>query len=162
MQQPGVGWRTTPAGQRPSQVISSGVDLAERHREIVLGHFEAKLACDRERLAADLADDVAWWAPVSTSRLGLPRPLLGRDAVVDLLVSVPLYEPGSRRWDIHQVIADASTAAVHATLTARTRSGADYQNSYVFVFEFAEGKIAAVWEHLDTAYAYERFASSGE
>lgn len=64
-----------------------------QNRATVLRHFDAKLACDADALAADLTAAVRWWAPRSTDRLGLPRPLEGRDAVVAMLVSVPLYQP---------------------------------------------------------------------
>ena len=51
----------------------------------------------------------------------MSRPLTGRDAVVTMLVTVPLYEPDSRSWTMHHVMTDNDTAIVHARLTARTR-----------------------------------------
>ena len=132
------------------------------NRETVLQHFDAKIRLDGKVLAEQMTPDVTWWAPRSTDRLGMPRPMNGRDAVIEMLTSVPLYQPESRRWNIHHVVADDDTAVVHASLSALTRSGVPYENDYAFVFQFREGLIDAVWEHLDTAYAYDRFQGGSE
>jgi ketosteroid isomerase-like protein len=125
---------------------------------MVLAHFEAKIRLDEATLSGQLTEDAVWWAPRSTDRLGMPRPLNGRKAIVDMLMNVPLYEPGSRRWTFHHLAAEGDVAFVHATLHATTRTGRmPYENDYVFVFSFRHGLIDAVWEHLDTAFAYERF-----
>jgi ketosteroid isomerase-like protein len=41
--------------------------------------------------------------------------------------------------------------------TSLADSGDIYENVYVYFFRFADGKIAEVWEHLDTAYAFALF-----
>jgi ketosteroid isomerase-like protein len=135
---------------------------AHSNRQTVLQHFEAKIRLDGKMLAAQMAPDVMWWAPRSSARLGMPRPMNGRDAVIEMLTSVPLYQPDTRRWTIHDVVADDDRAVVHASLSAMTRSGVSYENDYAFVFHFRDGLIRAVWEHLDTAYAYERFAEGSD
>jgi ketosteroid isomerase-like protein len=133
--------------------------MSDGRRAVVLAHFDAKIRLDEATLAGQLTEDAVWWAPRSTERLGMPRPLKGRKAIVDMLVSVPLYEPWSRHWTFHHIAAEGDVAFVHATLHATTRaSNMPYENDYVFVFSFRDGLIDAVWEHLDTAYAYDRFA----
>jgi ketosteroid isomerase-like protein len=135
---------------------------ARSNKETVLQHFDAKIRLDEEMLAAQMTPDVLWWAPRSTTRLGMPRPMNGRDAVIEMLTSVPLYQPETRRWTIHDVVADHETAVVHASLSAMTRGGVPYENDYAFVFRFRDGLIDAVWEHLDTAYAYDCFQRGSE
>ena len=41
---------------------------------------------------------------------------------------------------------------------SRTASGKDYLNQYHFLYRLDGGRIAEVWEHVDTAYAYARMA----
>jgi uncharacterized protein len=125
--------------------------------DLVQAHFDAKIKLNEVALAAQLTEDAVWWAPRSTSRLGMPRPLVGREAIVAMLMSVPLYEPETRHWTMHDVVAVDNVAVAHCTLNAITRSGMPYENDYTFVFHLRDGLIEAVWEYLDTAYAYERF-----
>ena len=47
---------------------------------------------------------------------------------------------------------------VHAHMQGRTASGKDYLNQYHFLYRLDGGRIAEVWEHVDTAYAYARMA----
>lgn len=131
------------------------------YRRLLGDHFAAKQARDQERLASQLTTDVRWWAPKSAARLGLARPVEGREAVVALLMTLGLYVPDRRRWSLHHVLVDGETGAVHGTLETETVAGQRYQNHYVFVFEFREGLIHQVWEHLDTAYLYERLDVAG-
>jgi len=130
---------------------------ASAHEAIVREHFDAKLRRDTETLTQQMTDDAVWWVPRSAARLGRPRPLVGRESIVEMLTSLPLFRPEGRRWHIHHVVADDDVAIAHASLSATTRSGNPYENDYVFVFHFRGGLIDTVWEHLDTAYAYERF-----
>jgi hypothetical protein len=142
----------TPANSPPSRAV----------HELVLAHFDAKIKLDEATLTAQMTEDAVWWAPRSTSRLGMPRPLVGRAAIVSMLMSVPLYQPDSRRWDIRDVVAEGDVAVVHGTLHAITRRGVPYENDYAFVFHLRDGLIEAVWEHLDTAYAYDCFEGAGD
>ena len=133
---------------------------AAAHEELAREHFDAKLRRDTATLTKQMTDDAVWWVPRSAGRLGRPRPIVGREPIVQMLTSVPLFRPDGRRWDIHHVVADDDVAFVHASLSAITRSGNTYENDYVFVFHFRDGLIDTVWEHLDTAYAYERFSQA--
>ena len=49
--------------------------------------------------------------------------------------------------------------AVWFTMSAVTTNGADYTNDYHLLFRCEDGRIAEVWEHLDTAYAASKFQS---
>ena len=46
-------------------------------------------------------------------------------------------------------------------LTATHLDGRQYDNRYVFVFEFLDGRIAELREHVDTVYAARFFGSDG-
>jgi ketosteroid isomerase-like protein len=129
--------------------------------EIVRAHFDAKVRRDEAGLARHMKPDVRWWIPGSAADRGLERPIVGTDAVVGLLMSLSFYDPNERVWTIQHVVAEDSLVAVHATLDARIAATAEeYHNNYVFLFRLEDGKIAEVWEHLDTAYAYAKLDGS--
>jgi ketosteroid isomerase-like protein len=52
-----------------------------------------------------------------------------------------------------EMIAEGTTVVVRAKGEARTKSGHDYNNLYVFFFRFEGDKIVEMIEFLDTAYA---------
>lgn len=115
--------------------------------------LDAMIGADQSVLLGTLSPDVRWWVPPSATATGIPRPLAGADAVVALIGEPSnLFAPGSRVWTLHHVVADGDLAIVHANLAARTRSGADYSNEYALVLRFEEGRVAEVWEHVDTVH----------
>ena len=72
-------------------------------------------------------------------------------------LSLRLYAP-ERSWTIELLAAEEQTGAAQVRLSTRlATSGEVYENTYVYFFRFADGKIAEVWEHLDTAYAFALF-----
>ena len=101
-----------------------------------------------------MADDVTWWAPQSTEARGLARPVKGREQVIALLMTRGLFKPDGRTWSIHHLVAEGDVVAAHATMRAETVNGHPYENQYVFMFRIQQGRIAEVWEHLDTAHLY--------
>jgi uncharacterized protein len=79
----------------------------------------------------------------------------GRDTIIDEFLAGALrhYEPGSIRLEITAIVADGERAVVEWTSRARTRRGEPYENFCVGVFTVRDGKIQAVREYMDTAYA---------
>jgi len=79
----------------------------------------------------------------------------GRDTIIDDFLAGALghYEPGSIRLEITAIVADGERAVVEWTSRARTRRGEPYENFCVGVFTVRDGKIQAVREYMDTAYA---------
>jgi uncharacterized protein len=55
--------------------------------------------------------------------------------------------------DVHRIIADGEYAVAEWTTHARTCDGRCYDSDYAGVFRVADGRLAAVTEYLDTAYA---------
>ena len=53
-------------------------------------------------------------------------------------------------------VAEGDHVAVHAHMQGRTASGNNYLNYYHFLYRLNGGRIAEVWEHVDTAYAFAR------
>jgi ketosteroid isomerase-like protein len=138
---------------------------ATSNAELIRDHFAAKDELDREALRAMFTDDVRWWVPISGEKRGLAvRPLAGADALSEMLtsLSLKLYER-NRSWTLQHVIADENMAAAQVELTTTLASnGKPYRNVYVYVFRIEDGKIAEIWEHVDTAYAFGQFDGTFE
>jgi ketosteroid isomerase-like protein len=128
---------------------------AAEDRSVIARHFAAKENRDEDLLRDQLCEDVRWWTPQSTEKRGIRRPVDGRENVLALLMSTEFYRAEGRSWVIDHLAAENGIVAAHVTLTTETTTGHPYKNHYVFIFEMSDGRISQVWEHLDTAYAYE-------
>jgi ketosteroid isomerase-like protein len=130
---------------------------AASNAQLIREHFKAKDELDREAIRAMLTDDARWWVPISGMKRGLAvRPIIGGNELADMLttLSLTLYER-NRSWNVQHVIADESMGAAQVELTTTLASnGKPYHNIYAYVFRFDNGKIAEIWEHADTAYAF--------
>jgi ketosteroid isomerase-like protein len=134
--------------------------VSDSNVQLIKDHFAAKDKLDRDALAAQFTPDARWWVPLSGAQRGLAqRPIEGGEKLADILTTLTLqmYER-ERSWTIHHVVADEQVGAAQVHLSTRTAaSGVPYENIYVYFFRFANGKIAEMWEHLDTAYAFALF-----
>ena len=133
---------------------------ATTNRQLIKDHFAAKGRLDRAALETQFTADARWWAPMSGVQRGLAvRPVEGGQKLAEMLTSLSLrlYAP-QRSWTIELQVADEHAGAAQVRLsTSLATSGEPYDNVYVYFFRFADGKIAEVWEHLDTAYAFALF-----
>src|SRR5258708_4087110 len=133
---------------------------ATSNRRLIEDHFAAKDRLDRAVLEAQFTADAKWWPPLSGAQRGLAaRPAEGGQKLAEMLttLSLHLYAP-VRSWTIELLTADKHAGAAQVRLsTTLASSGEPYDNVYVYFFRFADGKIAEVWEHLDTAYAFALF-----
>ena len=112
------------------------------------------------RAAADLmSDGIRWWVPRSSAGLGYERPVEGREAVARLTrgASERFYRAGSMQRRYHCFVAEGDRVSVWFTMNAVTAAGEDHTNDYHCLFRCEDGRIAEVWEHLDTAYALSKF-----
>jgi ketosteroid isomerase-like protein len=133
---------------------------ATTNRQLIEEHFAAKGRLDRSVLETEFTEDARWWPPVSGAQRGLAvRPVEGGPKLAEMLttLSLRLYAP-ERSWTIELLTADEHAGAAQVRLsTSLATSGDVYENVYVYFFRFRDGKIAEVWEHLDTAYAFALF-----
>ncbi len=132
----------------------------EASRAVVKGFFSALRAGDMDTLRKTLAPDATW-----TLRGTLPASgtWIGPDGIMDgfftrifgrLDAGVPVVQ------DVHRIIADGEYAVAEWTTHARTRDGRCYDNDYAGVFRVVDGRLSAVTEYLDTAYAKQVLFSS--
>ena len=129
------------------------------HEHAARAYFAASEAADGEAVGRLVTDDVVWWVPqTAAARNKIPRPLAGRQLLIDTFWRGARYR--ERHWTIHRVIAAGDMVAVQASMRGLMAEGTSYDNDYVYLFRFAGPKIVEVWEYLDTAYFFERREST--
>jgi ketosteroid isomerase-like protein len=125
-------------------------------REAVRAYFDAVGRGDRAALLALVRPDLRWRVPRGAIEpyAGLHH---GAERIVDSMLGAvgAAFVPGTQRVDVRLLLAEAGVAVAETRMTAKRADGApDYENDYVFVFEFdSDGKIAEIREHVDTRTA---------
>jgi ketosteroid isomerase-like protein len=125
-------------------------------KETVEAFLEGIAQRDTDAIARLIREDAVWWVPVSGAKLGIDRPLIGRDAVVGLLGGTSgFFRPDTTTWTVLGLFEEDQTVVAHVQRRCLTGSGNPYDNEYLLRFDFVDGSVATVWEHTDTAYAQE-------
>jgi uncharacterized protein len=121
-------------------------------KAVVERYVAAVEAGDGAEIRGSFAESATWRLFGDMPMSGTWR---GRDTIIDEFLAGALghYEPGSIRLEITAIVADGERAVVEWTSRARTRRGEPYENFCVGVFTVRDGKIQAVREYMDTAYA---------
>ena len=121
--------------------------------------FAAISSGDEETLCEMLAEDATWVIPRSA-----PAPFGGthrgnRKIAGMMVASVgETFEPGSQTFDVLLMLEEGDVVVAEANIKARTPAGDVYDNLYVFIFEFEDGRVRELREHVDTIYAANFFA----
>ena len=129
------------------------------HKDQVLRFFDAISAGDEAVLGEMLAEDARWVIPRSA-----PEPFAGthrgKRKIAGMMVNAvaEVFEAGSQRFDVLLMVEDGDVVVAEANITARTPAGEVYDNFYVFIFEFEDGRVRELREHVDTIYAANFFA----
>ncbi|MFC9993622.1 nuclear transport factor 2 family protein [Nocardia sp. NPDC127526] len=119
------------------------------NKKIIRTVFERLAAGDGRALTDALAEDCRWtfpgqwswagtWEPKTAVLHGLLRPLMAQFA-------------GAYRIEAEWVLAEADRVVVQARGHGVTTADAVYEQTYCFIFTMADGRIAEVVEHCDTA-----------
>jgi ketosteroid isomerase-like protein len=125
----------------------------ESSRAVVRGYLAALQNGDLEALRRTFTPDATWYL-----RGGLPTSGTWRGAaeIIDTFLTEMLSRLDSTAplsQEVTTLVADGDTVVAEWTSRATTSRGEPYQNEYAVVFVVREGKIAAVREYFDTAYA---------
>ena len=133
----------------------------ESNKAAARGYFDAVGRGDRAALLALFRPDLRWSVPK-----GAIAPYggmhWGAEAIVELMLGAvgAAFIPGSQHVAIRLLLAEGEIVIAETRMTAKRPNGApDYDNNYVFVFEFVGGKIAEIREHVDTRYAAQVFGA---
>ena len=127
----------------------------------VRGYFDAVGRDDRARLLELFTPDLRWRVPK-----GAIEPFAGLHEGANEIVAMMLgavgvaFVPGSQSTEILNLVFGSELAVAETEMCARTAAGDTYRNSYCFFFEFRDGRISEIREHVDTRYA-ETFFGNG-
>jgi ketosteroid isomerase-like protein len=141
----------------PKGVEVASQEQLETNKNVVREHMAALGRQDIDAQGALMTDDVQWWVPPSAVETGgFDRPVVGKAAVLKFLSGGSKLFTESN-FTIDQLVAEDDFVAAHAHMEGRTSIGKDYLNYYHFLYRLDGGRIAEIWEHVDTAYAFSRF-----
>ena len=122
-------------------------------------YFEAVSEGDAERLLGIFTADVRWRVPQGAVEpfAGLHE---GAKKVVDMMLSAvgESFVPRSLKTKRRLTLFGDDVACSETEMTAVTPGGHRYRNDYTFFFEFRDGLVSEIREHVDTRYAAEFFA----
>jgi len=137
---------------------------AHSNEAAVRAYFDAITHGDRAALLALLRPDARWCVPK-----GAVAPYggthHGAERIADLMLGAveAAFVPGTQRIAIRLMLARDDVVIAETRMTAKlARAGPDYENDYVFVFEFSGGRVAELREHVDTRYAARVFGAAAE
>ena len=121
-------------------------------------YFETVCAADETGLRALFADDVRWRIPKGAIPPygGVHR---GADTVVEMMLGAvgASFVAGSQRFEVKTTLIGDAVVCKETEMTAEGVDGRAYRNDYTFFFDFADGRIQEIREHVDTRYAAEFF-----
>jgi ketosteroid isomerase-like protein len=120
------------------RAMASKVDTVEEFREAIEAReFERAFKCT--------VDEPIWrvFASEYRGRAGIERVMSYADQ---------LYQVDTLRKEVQSVTADDERVVVRNIMRGKTKTGRDYENYYVLVYEFDGDKIATIWEYLDKDY----------
>lgn len=126
-------------------------------------YFDAVERGDRAGLLALFHPEVRWRVPKGAIAPygGMHH---GAEKIADMMLGAvgTAFVPGTQRIEVRLMLAADDVVVAETRMTAKrpARGGnavPDYDNDYVFVFEFAGDRIVEIREHVDTRYAAEAF-----
>ena len=125
----------------------------ERSRAVVSDYVAALQKGDIDTLRASFTADATWWL---SGDLPVSGTWTGPDEILDSFLAAMLARLDATKpvtQELKGLVADGDTVVAEWTSRATTRAGGSYENDYAVVFVVRDGKIAAVREYFDTAYA---------
>jgi ketosteroid isomerase-like protein len=123
-------------------------------RDYVRAFFDVLQASRGDEMREYFTEDVRWWLPKSVELSGRgQRCLDGREVVVAIVGHVDAnFKEVAYTFD--HLLEDGDLVALHATARGVRHPDQPYENEYVFLFRMSDGRIAEVWELLDTALIF--------
>ena len=131
-------------------------DVATANAALSLRFVEAAQTGNAAIVAECLTEDYVQIFPRPGIQ-GMPAGIDGRDQIVEFLAMLPaIYEPGSMRMEVENVVAQGPMVVIQFRMNARTAAGEPYENHYVQILECHDGQVTRSWEYCDTLYAAQK------
>ena len=122
-------------------------------KETIQRYFRCMAGEEDTPITDFFADNIRWHLPPAHPYGG---PFEGIPAVLEMMArGNELFLFDTIVFDHHALIAEGEDVVAHFGLSARTPGGSDYRNEYLFRFRCAKGKIAEVWEFMDSYLQYQ-------
>ena len=86
----------------------------------------------------------SWWVAITRINIPLDKMLMGYASEIGRLF------PAGIRFRVHGITADGQRVAAQVDGSAQTPDGRRYDNTYHFLFEFADGRVRNVSEYPDS------------
>jgi uncharacterized protein len=120
----------------------------EAAHRLIEGFIAARNDRDHKRIAEFVTQDVEWVLPRSHDR----EPLGGNAAVEALAggLTGTVFDLATIKREVKRITAEGDVVAVEQTMSGTTLGGKAYRNEYVWIYELRDGKIARLFEHMDT------------
>ena len=111
--------------------------------------YEARVKSDLAGLLQYLADDIVCFPRSSWGHAIFPNPIVGKEAVAEAFrLRTIQYENLAN--EIHKLLIDGDTVAVHRTTTIRNRGGSlSYTFDAIDFFRFRDGLVIEFSEYPD-------------
>jgi ketosteroid isomerase-like protein len=137
--------------------------MAQDPKDVVRRFFDTLSTGDFDKIGEFLTDDSVW--TVNDVAHGFPAQR-GRAIIDDFLQPVRegLFESGDPKVEVVRLIAEGNVVAAETIGRGALRNGNRYENSYAFVLEVDPdaGKVLALKEYMDSAYAHDISAPTSE
>jgi ketosteroid isomerase-like protein len=132
-------------------------------KDVVRAFMAAQTNGDYAEARRLLRDDVTFHVPVSGEKvLGIPSLTQGADNYIETRRKAvgKIFKSHARNIEMKCLIAENDFVVAFYHLTAELAAGGLYDNTYAFIYRLKDGKIAEIWENVDTAYSYLQFGFS--
>lgn len=132
---------------------------SEEMDQMAEAYFTNVCAADEAGLLAIFAPDVRWRIPK-----GAIEPFGGVHEGAENIAGMMLgavgesFTAGSQEFRVVTTLIGEDTVCKETEMTATAPDGRRYCNDYTFFFEFENGRISEIREHVDTRYAAGFFA----
>ncbi len=129
-------------------MIEKGKVVKSKYKEAIIRYFE-KLNASEPDLLEIFDADVQYVVPGDMPVSGTFQ---GKEQIMNMWLS---FFERLEYIKIHpeELVAEGNTVVVRARGEAKTKTGNDYNNLYVFFFRFKDERVVEVLELPDTAYA---------
>lgn len=121
----------------------------ERNKKAVLAMHDCVNRNDLDGMFDVMTEDVTFRV-VGAHRVG-QRTYQGKDDIVShLLLEIFQHLKGGVEISISNIVAESETVFLHFMGKATTKNGNPYNNEYVQIFSFRDGKISGIVEFMDS------------
>lgn len=118
------------------------------NKKLLQDIFDQMAQGNTRAMSDAMADDFRWVFPGNWSWSGIWEP---KQVVLDQLLRPLMAQFTDYRCEADVVLAEGDRVVVQARGYATTKRGEPYHQTYCYIFRMADGQLAEVVEHCDTA-----------